>query len=578
LVRVSRDESIQVKPETRQVLLEGLRDAARYGTASSLGAAGIDALAKTGTAPAPGGGYTGIVVAATPADRPTRAMVLVAPGAAGKDAAAVAADILTARPPLVAAPLAAASSVSRPGAGEMRVRLGRFVPNAGYEIQSVELEEYVARVVAAEALPATPGTALEALAVTVRTFAIGNLGRHTAEGFDVCDLTHCQVTGRPTRASTRAAVATAGRVLVHGDAVARVFYSAGCGGRTEAAHEAWGGAAAPYLRTQDDPDCRGQQAWTADIPAADLERALRSAGIGGAGLRDLAVAGRTSSGRVARLRLEGMSPQMLGGEEFRIAVGRTLGWQLLKSTAFDLERTARGFRFAGHGLGHGVGLCVLGAGRMAERGQTRDEVFRRYFPGLEETAFVDLSVVSSTADRVRIRLPAADEHARPEVRAIVAGALAALQRRTGLAPPGRIDLRFHPSVQSYRRAAGRGWWTAAATRGTTIEVVPLAGLRSAGTLETTLRHELAHVLTEPALSGRPLWVREGAAMFFAGERPPGTEGPCPADAELLGASSQAAFMDAYARAGACFVRELAHRAHWSEVGRGSVSGTITSGS
>ena len=46
-----------------------------------------------------------------------------------------------------------------------------------------------------------------------------------------------------------------------------------------------------------------------------------------------------------------------------MAVGRTLGWQVLKSTLFDVERTATGYRFRGRGRGHGVGLCVLGSAR-----------------------------------------------------------------------------------------------------------------------------------------------------------------------------------------------------------------------
>ena len=46
--------------------------------------------------------------------------------------------------------------------------------------------------------------ALEALAITARTFALANLRRHGAHGFDLCELTHCQVT-RPATAATRRA-------------------------------------------------------------------------------------------------------------------------------------------------------------------------------------------------------------------------------------------------------------------------------------------------------------------------------------------------------------------------------------
>ena len=64
-------------------------------------------------------------------------------------------------------------------------------------------------------------------------------------------------------------------------------------------------------------------------------------------------------------------------------VGRTLGWQHIKSTSFELRRTRDGFLFSGHGYGHGVGLCVTGAARLAEHGRSAEAILARYFPGLK---------------------------------------------------------------------------------------------------------------------------------------------------------------------------------------------------
>ena len=52
----------------------------------------MSALAKTGTILMPSGAALGLVVALTPADKPSRAIVVAAPGGAGVDAAAIAAD------------------------------------------------------------------------------------------------------------------------------------------------------------------------------------------------------------------------------------------------------------------------------------------------------------------------------------------------------------------------------------------------------------------------------------------------------------------------------------------------------
>ena len=84
LTGVGPDPKVPMSESTRQVLLAGLSGAATYGTASALGARGVSAWAKTGTAPMPGGGVAGLVVALAPAGKPTHGVVVVAPGGAGR--------------------------------------------------------------------------------------------------------------------------------------------------------------------------------------------------------------------------------------------------------------------------------------------------------------------------------------------------------------------------------------------------------------------------------------------------------------------------------------------------------------
>ena len=70
----------------------------------------------------------------------------------------------------------------------------------------------------------------------------------------------------------------------------------------------------------------------------------------GGRLRNLLVVQRNGSGRVVRLRAEGFSPPEISGTDFRMAIGRVGGWQLVKSTAFDVDRTGSGYRFRGRRL------------------------------------------------------------------------------------------------------------------------------------------------------------------------------------------------------------------------------------
>ncbi len=224
-------------------------------------------------------------------------------------------------------------------AAPIELRVGFARPGGGYTVQTLPLETYIARVLAGEAARESPPAALEALAITIRTFALGNPDRHRADGFDLCDETHCQVVRTATAGdTTSAAQATAGQVLMRNGAIAPVFYSASCGGRTEIPSNVWPGADdPPHLPSADDEACEGAPAWEAELRPADLLRAFHAAGFRGNQLRDMRIVSRNSSGRVARLRLDGLTPAEISGQDLRVVVGRTLGWQHIKSTTFELR-------------------------------------------------------------------------------------------------------------------------------------------------------------------------------------------------------------------------------------------------
>jgi SpoIID/LytB domain protein len=450
------------------------------------------------------------------------------------------------------------------------LRVGIARPGGGYDVRTMSLEDYVAGVIAGEAAKDSSPAALQALAITIRTFALANVGRHRADGFDMCDQTHCQVLRRATAATTAAAEATSNRILLYKGSPASVFYTASCGGRTERPSAVWPGADDPsFLPAREDDACEGQPAWSADVAADDLARALRSGGFRGRELRDIRIVARSDSGRAARLRLDGFVPEEISGQDLRTIVGRTLSWQLIKSTAFEVRRTSGGFRFSGRGSGHGVGLCVIGSVHLAARGQTPEEILRRYFPGLEISGSAKVLTDAAPADTsVVISLPAGDEGERDVIHDVAVKGRDSLVKQLGVAPPQRIVLRFHPTVESYQRATAQPWFTAGAIVRAEMHFVPLTVLRDRGLLEQTVRRELVHLLTEPTLADRPLWVREGAAAYFAGERAPdvrAAKGSCPTDDELRNPVSPGALQLAHTRATACFARQIAAGKKWSAV-------------
>ena len=87
---------------------------------------------------------------------------------------------------------------------------------------------------------------------------------------------------------------------------------------------------------------------------------------------------------------------------------------------------------------------------------------------------------------------------------------------TGLTFPSVPQWKVYPTVAMFRDATGEPGWVAATTRGRTIQSQPADVLKQAGTLESTLRHELLHMLVEAhAKVGTPVWYREGLVLYLS---------------------------------------------------------------
>ena len=575
------------KTETIDVVRAGLRSAVRQGTASAIGAASIDAAAKTGTVDA-GGISQGLVVGVMPSSAPAVGFGLLVSGAAGHDAAALAVSRLKQVQSRMSGPAppgrssdasASGSSQASPAADPngRTIRIGILRSGGRHDIRETSLDDYVAQVLAGEAEAGSAPHALDALAITARTYALANLGRHASEGFDLCDLTHCQVVRRATPESDASARRTSGRYLADKGKPAQVYYTASCGGFAERPSAVWKGAQdVPHLSAHLDTACEGNPQWQSELSPADLLRALRVGGFRGDLIRGMSVTARTESGRVAWVRIDGVTPPEVSGENLRTLIGRTLGWQHLKSTLFDVSRTGRGFLFAGRGAGHGVGLCVVGSAARARSGATVDDILRAYFPGLT------FATLAASARGPRIILPASEEGSRDSVLSLVASLTLEVESALGTRLPSPPTLTFHPTVESYERSTGQRWFTAASVQTSAVHLLPVTVLRSRGILESTIRHELVHVATADALAGSPRWLAEGVAEWVERQRAPSRMaatgargGPvgsvpatsaanlnCPADEAFKKASSAVQLRQIYQRAGDCYEQELRAGRSW----------------
>ena len=405
-------------------------------------------------------------------------------------------------------------------AADGRIRLTLHMP----------LEEYVAGVLGGESSVFRSEEALKAMAVAARTYAVRHRGRHRAEGFDFCDTTHCQdlrlaaLTDR-MRAPCEA---TESELLWYEGSPADTYYSRHCGGTTEAAQYVWSDIRAPYLRQQIDSFCvsTGRAEWRTELRKQDL---------GGA----IAILSRTPSGRVADVRA---GPKRMHAIDFQLAVGRSLGWNTVRSNWYDVTDHGDTVVFQGYGAGHGVGLCQVGADERGRQGHSYQQILAFYYPGT--TLGVSAQGFAWTRmDGERVEVYSTRPHEDRDAVPAADRALRAAEDRSGISVSTRPRLRIYPSVAAFRDATGEPGSIAASTIGRTVRLQPVALFRSTGKLDAILLHEMLHVAIEGvARPGTPEWFREGLALYLAADPAP------PPDRDYAAALARVrALVDRYGR-------------------------------
>jgi hypothetical protein len=241
-------------------------------------------------------------------------------------------------------------------------------------------------------------------------------------------------------------------------------------------------------------------------------------------------------------------------------------------------------RFTGRGYGHGVGMCVIGAGRRAQRGESADAILATYYPGVV-IASLDRAILQKTettttatavtapaiaatvpAARIVARVPAGSAVTAADLEAYAVRARNSLTRVLGTAAVP-LTIELYDSLDRFRESTGRPWWVDAAVGDATIDLAPAAVLAQRGGVESAVAEAIARLLVAPALRDRPAWVTVGAARYFTGKTAAATAARlrCPSDAELTLAISAAAQRDAETRAEACFARDYARTGDWRAV-------------
>jgi len=246
-------------------------------------------------------------------------------------------------------------------------------------------------------------------------------------GYDVCSDDHCQRyqgIGRINGAVRDAVDATRGLVLVSNGKICDTRFSKCCGGAFERFENCWQPVPHVYLREGCDilppqplpdltveanarewilsrpasfcgdvaPEILAQVLndfdrdatpdffrWTVSYSSTELSDLIRRrSGIDYGKIIDLIPLSRGSSGRIYRLKIVGEKRSDIIGKE--LLIRRWLSESHLYSSAFVVDRDGSDFILRGAGWGHGVGLCQIGAARMAAEGYSFSEILAHYFP------------------------------------------------------------------------------------------------------------------------------------------------------------------------------------------------------
>lgn len=264
---------------------------------------------------------------------------------------------------------------------------------------SMDLEEYIKGVVAAE-MPAEFGIeALKAQAVAARTVTIRRLKRFGGAGsryFPDADFSddpnegQAWLDGKALRRKwgrsrsanwrkiCRAVEETRELVITYqGRPIDAVFHSTS-GPWTENARDLWG-QDIPYLQSVECPYDQGTPRYqeTLRFTLREMARRLGVRMPGAvpvtANKDGVVILERSSSGRVKWVRAGGA---VFRGDEFR----RRLG---LRSTQFRVTGSQGQVVIRCVGYGHGVGLCQYGADGMAKQGADFREILKHYYTGVE---------------------------------------------------------------------------------------------------------------------------------------------------------------------------------------------------
>ena len=265
-------------------------------------------------------------------------------------------------------------------------------------VEELDLEDYVAGVVAGEMPSSFEMEALKAQAVAARTYGLSKVLRAAKSGNSdehlkapLCDGTHCQVyrskeelldlKGREWMDGgwikiRQAVAATAGQIMYYnGEIVEQPLFHSSSGGKTENSEDVFV-SALPYLRSVESPFEEDAPHFTEKISVSIdsfKKKVCDKYGASGISPNTIKILERSDGGRVKQMKVGNI---LLTGRDIRELFN-------LRSANFSIAFAGdENIVFTTHGYGHGVGMSQWGANGMAKEGYNYKEILQHFYIGV----------------------------------------------------------------------------------------------------------------------------------------------------------------------------------------------------
>lgn len=247
------------------------------------------------------------------------------------------------------------------------------------KIESINLENYVIGVVAAEMPASFNIEALKAQSILARTYALKSIKINKKLTDTVSTQAFIDIEQMKNKWGSsydkyynkikEAVTSTKGMYITYNNEIIDAVYHSTSNGYTEDPIEVWG-YSLPYLKVTKSEWDKNTSSYKRVVEKSKSE-ILKIFGI--TDLQEIKIISRNNSGRVSKVKI---GNNTYTGVDIRTLLG-------LRSTDFDINVKEDKIIITTRGYGHGVGMSQYGSNEMAKKGYKYNEIINYYYENIK---------------------------------------------------------------------------------------------------------------------------------------------------------------------------------------------------